>query len=95
MLKLLARFRGRQARSPDTQLNSKSGNIEDIFGVGFDSSAQPVSLYTEELPHVIDLVREAYPSIKNLKQIILSFFPFIQWLPSYNLSWLMGDLIAG
>lgn len=25
----------------------------------------------------------------------LSLFPFIQWLPRYNLTWLAGDLIAG
>ncbi|KAK4687853.1 solute carrier family 26 (sodium-independent sulfate anion transporter), member 11, partial [Tremellales sp. Uapishka_1] len=33
--------------------------------------------------------------VKPVKEYVLSLFPFIQWAPRYNLTWLTGDLIAG
>lgn len=30
----------------------------------------------------------------QIKAYILSLFPFIQWVPRYNLTWLFGDLVA-
>nr|7V73_A Chain A, Prestin [Homo sapiens]7V74_A Chain A, prestin [Homo sapiens]7V75_A Chain A, prestin [Homo sapiens] len=35
-------------------------------------------------------------SPKKAKNLLLSFFPILEWLPKYNLKeWLLGDLIAG
>lgn len=31
----------------------------------------------------------------QVKEYVLSLFPFLQWAPRYNLTWLSGDLIAG
>lgn len=33
-------------------------------------------------------------TIFQIKAYILSLFPFIQWVPRYNLTWLFGDLVA-
>jgi hypothetical protein len=33
-------------------------------------------------------------TLLQVKNYVLSLFPFIQWLPRYNLTWLTGDLIA-
>lgn len=33
-------------------------------------------------------------SMHQIVSYIRSLFPFIEWLPRYNLTWLYGDLIA-
>ncbi|OXG89494.1 solute carrier family 26 (sodium-independent sulfate anion transporter), member 11 [Cryptococcus neoformans Gb118] len=55
--------------------------------------------YTETTPETIsvfDWARSQTPALgPGIKAYILSLFPFIQWVPRYNLTWLFGDLVAG
>ncbi|WVR07225.1 hypothetical protein IAU60_004266 [Kwoniella sp. DSM 27419] len=55
--------------------------------------------YTESTPETISVVswaKSQTPSVSTgVKAYVLSLFPFIQWVPRYNLTWLLGDLVAG
>lgn len=45
---------------------------------------------------VTDYFRDHKTDIRHaIKNYVLSLFPFLQWMPRYNLQWLYGDLIAG
>lgn len=56
---------------------------------GYDPNAPPSVTVGDYLrDHKTD-IREA------IKNYVLSLFPFLQWMPRYNLQWLYGDLIAG
>lgn len=45
--------------------------------------------------HTLDYVRgNTNDTGTIILDYIKSLFPFIQWLPRYNLTWLTGDLIA-
>ncbi len=48
-----------------------------------------------ETVHSYDYLRGKTGNLKTgILDYIKSLFPFIQWLPRYNLTWLVGDLIA-
>ncbi|GFZ49948.1 Sulfate permease 2 [Saitozyma sp. JCM 24511] len=61
--------------------------VKDYLGVQDDA---PDSVSVRDF--VKDHKKDVGPAVKNY---VLSLFPFIQWLPRYNLTWLTGDLIAG
>ncbi|KAH8925190.1 SulP family sulfate permease [Atractiella rhizophila] len=51
--------------------------------------------YLQRDPTVEDWVRDYIPSKKEVIDYFYSFFPFVDWLPRYNFTWLYGDLVAG
>ena len=51
--------------------------------------------YIEDEPSVKDWLRETAPGKKDAIRFVSRIFPFVHWLPRYNLQWLIGDLIAG
>ncbi|WWC61694.1 uncharacterized protein I303_104279 [Kwoniella dejecticola CBS 10117] len=55
--------------------------------------------YTDSTPETISVTSWAKSTTPDagqaVKTYLLSLFPFIQWVPRYNLTWLLGDLIAG
>ncbi|WVN88167.1 uncharacterized protein L203_103368 [Cryptococcus depauperatus CBS 7841] len=55
--------------------------------------------YTDTTPEAISVVtwaKSKTPAVGNeMKEYLLSLFPFLQWVPRYNFTWLVGDLIAG
>jgi len=62
---------------------------ESVFSV---SSADT---YVEEEPTVAEWFRETLPDGQGLLRYVKSLFPFVNWLPFYNMQWLAGDLVAG
>lgn len=49
-----------------------------------------------EVVHTLDYLRGNGGNIGDkILDYLKSLFPFLQWLPRYNLTWLIGDLIAG
>lgn len=62
---------------------------ESVFSV---SSADT---YVEEEPTVAEWFREIWPTRQGWLRYLISLFPFVKWLPFYNLQWLAGDLVAG
>lgn len=69
--------------------NEKVTRGESVFSV---SSADT---YVEQEPTIAEWFRETLPNGRGLLNYFLSLFPFISWLPFYNLQWLAGDMVAG
>lgn len=59
------------------------------------ASAHQANAYIDHEPSVKDWLKETAPSQKDVIEYIKSLFPFVEWLPRYNLQWLIGDLVAG
>ncbi|RKF76011.1 Sulfate permease 2 [Golovinomyces cichoracearum] len=80
-------------------LDDKKQNEHDVlrqfYGAGSIFSDQNVSFYIEDDPSVFDWVRNRVPKPSKLITYTRSLFPFISWISNYNISWFMGDLVAG
>ena len=60
-----------------------------------DLAAAGVEGYCEEDATVPGWLRKIAPSRADVIEYPKSLFPFIYWIPNYNLQWLYGDLVAG
>ncbi|KAL2256934.1 hypothetical protein VTK26DRAFT_876 [Humicola hyalothermophila] len=54
-----------------------------------------IDYYTEPDPTVGEWLRGLVPTPQGALRYVRSIFRFTQWLPHYNLTWLLGDSIAG
>jgi sodium-independent sulfate anion transporter 11 len=54
-----------------------------------------VDLYEESDGTTMEFVRDHIPSREGIVHYIQSLFPFWAWIFHYNLTWLIGDLVAG
>jgi hypothetical protein len=77
-----------QARTKRKESNQRT--LEE-----FNARSSTTQGYVEEDPSVIDWLREALPTARGILDYVISLFPFSQWIFSYNIQWLLGDLIAG
>ncbi|KAK3942131.1 sulfate permease [Diplogelasinospora grovesii] len=62
---------------------------ESIFSI------QTAETFVEEPPRTIDCFLEFTPTWRQLGAYLLSLFPFLSWIGHYNLTWFLGDLVAG
>ena len=66
---------------------------------GLESSARdalyPSEPYSEAEPTVGEWLRECVPTNAGAAEYLRGLFPFVGWVPRYNLRWLLGDAIAG
>jgi solute carrier family 26 (sodium-independent sulfate anion transporter), member 11 len=51
--------------------------------------------YIEPTPTVLEFVKRAKPTKQGVLQYVLDTFPCSKWICNYNLSWLIGDIVAG
>lgn len=58
-------------------------------------SAHDTVNYVDKEADVGEWLRGRVPSKQQWKEYGLSLFPFVDWIPRYNLIWLTGDLVAG
>ncbi|KYK54258.1 sulfate permease II [Drechmeria coniospora] len=74
--------------------------------VGFDKSHDDdddddipsisnTDLFIEHEPTVREFLAELTPSARDVGRYVYNLFPFIHWIGKYNLTWFVGDLIAG
>lgn len=56
------------------------------------SNADP---YLEREPTVAEFLEEIRPSLHDIGMYFYNLFPFLHWIGKYNLTWFIGDLIAG
>jgi solute carrier family 26 (sodium-independent sulfate anion transporter), member 11 len=77
------------SKSHDTNPSRRTNKAESI------TSVSTADGYTEYEPTVAEFIREITPTGRQVLNYIKALFPFISWLPHYNLQWLVGDLIAG
>ena len=75
--------------------------LDKFFGI--EDSANPRvtgpkfedNAFIETEPTTADFFREHHPTVDGIKSYLHSLFPFLGWIAHYNLTWLIGDLIAG
>jgi hypothetical protein len=58
-------------------------------------SADAPDNYIDPEPRVREWLRAAAPTGPGAMNYLIETFPFTQWIFSYNLTWFIGDLIAG
>jgi sodium-independent sulfate anion transporter 11 len=75
----------------DVQKDRASKEAQDTYFTALHS--EPT--YLEEIPTVGGWVKSLIPTKAATRQYISDTFPFTKWILNYNLSWLVGDLIAG
>lgn len=54
-----------------------------------------VDIYSEDDPTVAEWAAELVPSLRDVGRYFYNLFPFLSWIGKYNLTWFLGDLIAG
>ncbi|KAI0095346.1 sulfate permease [Daldinia grandis] len=60
------------------------------------SQAHPnVEPYDEKDPTAVDWLVSVTPTPRGIFQYFYRLFPFLHWITRYNLTWFIGDLIAG
>ncbi|KAI3339536.1 sulfate permease [Ustulina deusta] len=75
----------RSKTEPSDLLQSAAANLQ----------SQSIDPYYETEPTVKEYLLEHRPTLAGVGRYISSLFPFLQWIFHYNLTWLVGDLIAG
>ncbi|KAI1174475.1 sulfate permease [Nemania sp. FL0916] len=75
----------RSKTEPSTLIQSAVSNLQ----------ARSIDPYYETEPTVKDYVLEHLPTWAGVRRYVRSLFPFLDWIFHYNLTWLLGDLIAG
>lgn len=71
--------------------------------VGYDSddrdddvpSISNADLFIEHEPTVGEFLAEITPTLRDVGNYFYGLFPFIHWIGKYNVTWLIGDLVAG
>lgn len=51
--------------------------------------------FIEPEPTVREFIEEITPSLRDVGRYFYHLFPFLSWITKYNLTWGLGDLIAG
>ncbi|GAW22542.1 hypothetical protein ANO14919_120810 [Xylariales sp. No.14919] len=57
--------------------------------------SRSIDPYYETEPTVKEYLLEHRPTLAGVGRYLYSLFPFLEWIFHYNLTWLLGDLIAG
>lgn len=86
---ILAKGLGIKLQYRDETGQDKISRGESVFSVASADS------YIEEEPTSVEWIREQVPSQAAVAQYFIDLFPFLQWIGHYNLTWFIGDLIAG
>lgn len=67
--------------------------LEKVKHIGRKFVGQPED--APDVVHTLPWLRGNVGNVKeNVIEYLLGLFPFLQWMPRYNLQWLIGDLIA-
>lgn len=59
------------------------------------ATANDADAYIDREPSVRDFIKEITPTRHDVATYLKSLFPFVEWLPRYNGTWLLGDAVAG
>jgi sodium-independent sulfate anion transporter 11 len=74
--------------------------VKRFFGIDPDETIDDSAYFDdgsfiETEPSVKDALLELFPSINGIVRYLRELFPFLNWIFHYNLTWLLGDFIAG
>ena len=51
--------------------------------------------FVEKEPTMKDVIEYIVPTLPGVQRYLRELFPFWNWIFHYNLTWLLGDIIAG
>ncbi len=79
---------------------TNADRVKRFFGIEQDELVSDPTLYddgsfVEEEPSVKELIFELFPTVPGVLRYLKELFPFLGWIFHYNLTWLLGDFIAG
>lgn len=80
---------------------SKYGDrVKRFFGIEPDETVDDSTYYEdgaylESEPSIKDFLLELFPTVGGITAYFKELFPFLGWIFHYNLTWLLGDIIAG
>ncbi|KAK3955850.1 sulfate transporter family-domain-containing protein [Pseudoneurospora amorphoporcata] len=74
--------------------------IKKFLGIPSDEKLDDTEYYNdgsfvESEPTTQDFLNEIRPTVQGTVNYVRELFPFINWIFHYNLTWLLGDFIAG
>jgi solute carrier family 26 (sodium-independent sulfate anion transporter), member 11 len=75
----------RHRNEPEEALNSAARSL----------SEHEIEQYAEQEPTIREFLHEHWPSGTDVAHYFRGLFPFHAWILHYNLTWLLGDLVAG
>ena len=82
----LAKALGIELETPEEEAITRG---ESVFSV------ETADTFFEQGPTTAEWLTSGVPSTDDIVEYVKSLFPFISWLPYYNVQWLVGDLVAG
>ncbi|KAL2135721.1 hypothetical protein VTI74DRAFT_7238 [Chaetomium olivicolor] len=80
--------------------SKNADRVKRFFGIDpnqtlDDSAYYDDGSYIEEEPSVREVLLELFPTVPGVVRYLKELFPFLGWIFHYNLTWLLGDFIAG
>ncbi|KAK4243377.1 sulfate transporter family-domain-containing protein [Corynascus novoguineensis] len=80
--------------------SKNNDRLKSFFGIDpettvDDSVFHADGSYVEKEPSVKEALYELVPTIPGIIRYLHELFPFLGWIFHYNLTWLLGDIIAG
>lgn len=74
--------------------------IKKFLGIPADDRLDDTEYYNdgsfvESEPTTQDFLNEIRPTVQGTLRYLRELFPFVNWIFHYNLTWLLGDFIAG
>ena len=80
--------------------NKYGDRVKRFFGIDpeetfDDSSYYDDGAYLESEPSTRDVLLTLFPTLPGIIAYLKELFPFLGWILHYNLTWLLGDFIAG
>ncbi|KAK0715919.1 sulfate transporter family-domain-containing protein [Lasiosphaeris hirsuta] len=77
-----------------------SDRVKRFFGIDPDEKLDDGALlddgsYLETEPTTKEFLYSLFPTLPGIQAYLYSLFPFLGWIFHYNLTWLLGDFIAG
>ncbi|KAB8670383.1 hypothetical protein FH972_026296 [Carpinus fangiana] len=84
------------AKGLGIKLNYREGYGEEKITRGESVfSVASADTYVEQEPTSAEYLLDLVPTGKEAAHFIIAMFPFLSWIGHYNLTWFIGDLIAG
>lgn len=80
--------------------NQTGDRVKRFLGVDTEDRLDDQDLYAdgsfvEEEPSIKNILEYFVPSVAGIQRYFKELFPFWNWIFHYNLTWLLGDVIAG
>ncbi|KAI1153864.1 sulfate permease [Nemania diffusa] len=79
----------------DVDERSKTEPSALIQSAASSLQSRSIDPYYETEPTVKEYLLEHRPTLEGVGRYVYSLFPFLEWIFHYNLTWLLGDVIAG